>query len=270
MDSSNNLSNSKVGKELDIRDIISYLMSKIWIIALVTVCAVVFSFLVTSFTTPMYTSTTRTMLINKSATSNSIDGNLNVSDLSAATYLTKMSSEIFTSDVFSQRVADHLNSDTGSFIDILDVVTDENGNKPITFKMFYGGEIDFTVVKRSLSVKSNDETCAVSVSSTTSDATLSRLIVTAAFRCMQDHINDNFKVETIIVGRIDFASEPTAPSNIHYFSNMALSAVIAIIVVCAILLAFYIFDDKIKTPDDIEKHLGLSVLGEIPEIEEEE
>ena len=50
---------------------------------------------------------------------------------------------------------------------------------------------------------------------------------------------------------------------------MALSAVIAIIVVCAILLAFYIFDDKIKTPDDIEKHLGLSVLGEIPEIEDE-
>ena len=51
---------------------------------------------------------------------------------------------------------------------------------------------------------------------------------------------------------------------------MALSAVVAIIAVCAILLAFYIFDDKIKTPDDIEKHLGLSVLGEIPEIEEEE
>ena len=50
---------------------------------------------------------------------------------------------------------------------------------------------------------------------------------------------------------------------------MALGAAIAVVVVCAILLAFYIFDDKIKTPDDIEKHLGLSVLGEIPEIEDE-
>ena len=58
-------------------------------------------------------------------------------------------------------------------------------------------------------------------------------------------------------------------SNIHYFKNMALGAIISVVAICAILLAFYIFDDKIKTPDDIEKHLGLSVLGEIPEIEDE-
>lgn len=264
---SNNLNNSKIGKELDIRDIVSYLLSKIWIIALATVCAVVFSFLVTSFKTPMYTSSTKTMLINKSATS---VNNVNMSDLSAATYLTKMSSEIFTSDVFSQSVADLLNNDVDSFTDILGYVSTENGNQPVSFKMFYGGKIEFTDVKRSLSVRSNDETCAVTLSSTTGDSTLSRLIVTASFRCMQDHINDNFQVDkTIIVGRIDFASIPSAPSNIHYFRNMALSAAVAIVIICTILLAFYIFDDKIKTPDDIEKHLGLSVLGEIPEIEEE-
>ena len=103
MESSNNVSNNKVGKELDIRDIVSYLLSKFWIIALVAVCAVVFAFLLTSFTTPTYTSTTKTMLINKNAGA-SLEGNLNVSDLSAATYLTKMSSEIFTSDSFSVRV----------------------------------------------------------------------------------------------------------------------------------------------------------------------
>jgi LPS O-antigen subunit length determinant protein (WzzB/FepE family) len=43
MESSNNVSNNKVGKELDIRDIVSYLISRIWIIALVAVCAVVFA-----------------------------------------------------------------------------------------------------------------------------------------------------------------------------------------------------------------------------------
>ena len=87
--------------------------------------------------------------------------------------------------------------------------------------------------------------------------------------CMQEYINDNFKVDTIIVGRIDYESIPTSPSNINYFRNMALSAIVAVVAICAILLAFYIFDDKIKTPDDIDKHLELSVLGEIPEIEED-
>ena len=269
MDSSNNLNNTKVGKELDIRDIVSYLISKIWIITLVAVCAVVFAFLLTSFTTPTYTSTTKTMLINKNAGSTSSEGNLNVSDLSAATYLTKMSSEIFTSDSFSVRVAKVLNEDTGSFTNILGFLDGEERKQPQTFKNFYGGEISYRDVKSSLSIKSNEDTCAVTVSSTTIDPTLSVLIVTAAYNCMQDHINENFKVDSIIVGQIDYGKPPQSPSNIHYFKNMALGAVVSIIAICAILLAFYIFDDKIKTPDDIEKHLGLSVLGEIPEIEDE-
>ena len=247
MDSSNNVKNSKVGKELDIRDIVSYLISKIWIIALVSVCAIVFAFLLTSFTTPMYTSTTKTMLINKSSTSSSIDGNLNVSDLSAATYLTKMSSEIFTSDAFATEVEKLLNNDTGSFANILGYKTDENNNSiPVTFRSYYGGEINYRTIKNSLSVKSNEDTCAVTLSSSTIDPTLSRIIVRASYMCMQEYINDNFKVDTIIVGRIDYESIPTSPSNINYFRNMALSAIVAVVAICAILLAFYIFDDKIK------------------------
>lgn len=268
MESSNNVSNNKVGKELDIRDIVSYLLSKFWIIALVAVCAVVFAFLLTSFTTPTYTSTTKTMLINKNAGA-SLEGNLNVSDLSAATYLTKMSSEIFTSDSFSVRVAKSLNEDAGTFSNILGFLDGENRTQPRTFKDFYGGEISYRDVKSSLSIKSNEDTCAVTVSSTTVNPTLSVLIVTAAYNCMQDHINENFKVDSIIVGQIDYGKVPSSPSNIHYFKNMALGAIISVVAICAILLAFYIFDDKIKTPDDIEKHLGLSVLGEIPEIEDE-
>ncbi len=270
MDSSNNVNNNKTGKELDIRDIVSYLLTKIWIIALVAVCAVVFAFLITSFTTPTYTSTTKTMLINKNNANvgSSTSGNLNVSDLSAATYLTKMSSEIFTSDSFSVRVANMLNSDEGSFTNILGFI-DEDKTQPRTFKSFFGGEIGYRDVKNSLSVKSNEDTCAVTLSSTTVDRTLSHLIVTAAYNCMQDHINENFKVDSILVGQIDYGKRPESPSNIHYFRNMALGAIISIIAICAVLLAFYIFDDKIKTPDDIEKHLGLSVLGEIPEIEDE-
>ena len=270
METSNNSNNTKVGKELDIRDIVSYLFTKIWIIILVAVCAVVFAFLLTSFKTPMYTSTTKTMLINKSTTSSTIDGNLNVSDLSAATYLTKMSSEIFTSDAFASEVEVLLNNDKESFTKILGYTYDEEGNAiPVSFKMYYGGDISYRTIKNSLSVRSNEDTCAVTLSSTTLDPVLSRIIVRASYMCMQDYINDNFKVDTISVGRIDYESIPGSPSNINYFRDMFISAVIAIIAICAILLAFYIFDDKIKTPDDIEKHLGLSVLGEIPEIEED-
>jgi len=265
--------NAKVGKEIDIRDAVSFLLSKIWIIALITAITVIVAFLITNFTTEMYTSTNKAMLLNKNEQGDTTNSDkLNASDLSIAIQLTKMSSEIFTSDSFAIRVAEKLNSsDEKSFPDILSVV---QGGAFKTFKEFYKSlsgkdEIEFSVIKSSLRVSSNEDTCAVSLSSTTTNPALSALIVTAAYECMQDHINENFKVESIIVGQVDYGKVPRSPSNIHYFRNMAIGAVIGLVAICAILLAFYVFDDKIKTPDDIEKHLGLSVLGEIPEIEEE-
>ena len=265
--------NAKVGKEIDIRDAVSYLLSKIWIIALITAITVIVAFLITNFTTEMYTSTNKAMLLNKNEQGDTTNSDkLNASDLSIAIQLTKMSSEIFTSDSFAIRVADKLNSsDKDSFTDILSNV---QGGAFKTFNEFYKSlsgkdEIEYSVIKSSLRVNSNEDTCAVSLSSTTTNPALSALIVTAAYECMQDHINENFKVESIIVGQVDYGKVPRSPSNIHYFRNMAIGAVIGLVAICAILLAFYVFDDKIKTPDDIEKHLGLSVLGEIPEIEEE-
>ena len=270
MDSTNNNNNSvKVGKEIDIRDAIGYLFSKIWIIALITAATIIVAFLITNFTTELYTSTNKAMLINKNEqVDNNTSDKLNASDLSIAIQLTKMSSEIFTSDSFAVRVAEMLNTDDGQFTDILGY-KDSDKKIPRTFSDFYGGEIQYSAVKSSLRVSSNEDTCAVSLSSTTKNPTLSALIVTASYACMQDHINENFKVESIIVGQVDYGRVPKSPSNIHYFRNMAIGAVLGFVAICAILLAFYIFDDKIKTPDDIEKHLGLSVLGEIPEIEEE-
>lgn len=272
MDTTNNVSvkkDIKNGKEIDVRDAVGYLVSKLWIIALVVAVAVIIAFLLTSFTTELYTSTNKAMLINKNdQVGGTTSDKLNAADLSIAIQLTKMSPEIFTSDSFAVRVAETLNNDEGSFTNILGYKDFENG-VPKTFKDFYGAEIQFTDVKASLTVNSNEDTCAVTLSSTTKSPTLSALIVTAAYQCMQDHINENFKVESIIVGQVDYGRIPVAPSNIHYFRNIVLGAVLGAVVVCAILLAIYIFDDKIKTPDDVEKHLSLSVLGEIPEIEEE-
>jgi N-acetylmuramoyl-L-alanine amidase len=89
------------------------------------------------------------------------------------------------------------------------------------------------------------------------------------FECMTNGRVDRCHVKDDIRELVIEELQSRTQSNIHYFRNMAIGAILGFVVICAVLLAFYIFDDKIKTPDDIEKHLGLSVLGEIPEIEEE-
>lgn len=267
MDSNNN---AKGGKEIDIRDAVGFLLTKAWIIALVTVCAIIAAFLITSFTTPMYSSSSKVILYNKSSQANpNTNGNLNWNDFTIASQLTLMSPEIFTGDEFAKRVATVLNEDNGSFADIIGY-NDDNKEHPKSFKQFYGSDISIAEVKRSISVISDEETCAVTLVCKSTNPRLSAVLVTAANSCMQSHINEIVEADTVRVGTIDNGKIPTSASNIHHARNMVIGAVLGLVAICAVLLSIYIFDDKIKTPDDVEKHLGLNVLGEIPEIEEEE
>lgn len=46
-------------------------------------------------------------------------------------------------------------------------------------------------------------------------------------------------------------------------------AAVGFVFTCLVLFVIFYFDDKIKTADDVEKYLGLTVLGVIPNISKE-
>lgn len=58
------------------------------------------------------------------------------------------------------------------------------------------------------------------------------------------------------------------PCNQTGLMTYALAAVIAAILVYTVFLIAYLLDDRIRTDEDIEQYLGLSVLGEIPNLDE--
>ena len=63
-----------------------------------------------------------------------------------------------------------------------------------------------------------------------------------------------------------FNSTPVSPS---YKKNVLIGVLIGIVITSAIVIVMYLLDDKIHTGEDIEKYLGLSVLGVIPEVSNE-
>jgi len=280
MDSTKN--NIKSGKEIDIRDAAGYLLTKSWIIILVTVCAVIFAFLLSSFTTDLYTSQCTVFILTKDTNNSNTSqtGNLSSSDFSVAIQLTKMSPDIFTSDDFAKTVAQELLADDGRYIGLVASGLQVNdGSVPNSFKEYLTklyGESSVTLpnltalVKSCIKITYDDVKCSVTLSATQANKYIATMIADAANKSMQSHLNKSVQSDdSVIVGQVSYASIPTTPSNNHLFRNVIIGAILGMVAICAILLAFYIFDDKIKTPDDIEKHLGLSVLGEIPEIEEE-
>lgn len=272
---SNNTAPAKKNTELDIRDIANFLLSKLWIIALVVLCFAIIAFLWTSFfVTEEYTSTTEIFIINTSSSTTT-----EAEDWSIGKQLTKTSSELIMGD-YCDKVAEALNKHNGATpeteADIAltkalcdDKIMNVGSSFSAYFSQHFGSEgITGSYIRNHIEVTSDDETCIVSVTATTENAKLSAAISNAVMCLFHAHINEFMQVDTIRTSISTSGTVPKEPSNANATRNAIIFGAIGAVLVCAILIIIFIFDDKVKTPDDIEKQLGLSVLGAIPEIDE--
>ena len=290
---SNNTASTKKTAELDIRDVASYLIGKLWIIALVVLCFAIIAFLWTTFfVTKEYKSTTD-MFVISTVGQDPENTNESVANWNIAKQLTKTSSELIMGD-YCDDVAEILNNydpknpvPEGKF-DLETVLNaSEDGSKKgiipanTSFSERFGklfpstkGKITGDYIRSHISVSSDEETCIVSVTATTGDKELSAALSNAVMHLFGNYINDFLKndeeTKTNLVKTTVSKSGtvPSGPSNANATSNALIFGAIGAVLICAVLIIIFIFDDKIKTPDDVEKQLGLSVLGAIPEIDE--
>lgn len=290
MDSNNNASLKNTNSEmttssLDIRDIISFLITKIWIIVLVVLCFAIVAFLWTDlFVDEQYTSTTDMFIISTSglATENQSASN-QVNNWSIGKQLTRTSSELIMGD-YCDYVAKKLNNHDAKSPSVLTEAlncTADNSSKPLALGISFLDSfsqfdketgITGSYIRSCIKVSSDDETCIVSVTATTGNKKLSAAISNATLVLFDDYINDFMAgrngEKTVNTKISSSGAIPSSPSNANSTRNAVIFGVIGGVLICSILIIIFIFDDKIKTPDDIEKQLNLSVLGAIPEIEE--
>ena len=66
------------------------------------------------------------------------------------------------------------------------------------------------------------------------------------------------------VNVVDYANLPENPISPNTIKNIIIGGLIGFVLVVAILVISFLMDDTIKTPDDVELYLGLSVLASIP------
>lgn len=68
------------------------------------------------------------------------------------------------------------------------------------------------------------------------------------------------------VNLYEYGTLPTSPSNGLNMLTYGVVGVAAAVVVYVVYLLMFILDDRIRTEEDIERYLGLSILGEIPNL----
>ena len=293
MNSNNETKKSKFFRDLDARDIGHFLLTKSWIIIIAAILCVAIALVYTHFVTPKYSAKSSMMVV--------VGNSENSQSWSVGNQIVQATPGIINGNQFCQDVATMLTSQerswevNASWIDFISIeyIQNELGDTyDDGIGKYTGITIDrcggdttlaqeknyhkiYELLKSSIDVSINkDSPNTFTVTATTESPELSYILANAVVIKYQNTIKNefDFKNETLIVTDIyetGSVAEPTPKNatNQNFAKNALIAGVVAIIISALVLVVVFIFDDKIKTPDDIEKHLNLNILGTVPEFE---
>ncbi len=118
-----------------------------------------------------------------------------------------------------------------------------------------------------VSVSADENSRVVNISVTDPDPYVARELADAVCAAASEKIIDVTGVSAVNV--MEEAYIPTAPFSPNAKKTAVLGMAVGFILSVGLILLFYLLNDSINTPDDVEKYLGLSTLGSIPMTEHE-
>ena len=216
---------------IDLREYFAIIKKRFWIIALITVVAMVVSGVVSFFMlSPVYEAKS-TLIVNteKSQETQMITGDqFTVTQKLAVTY-----GEIIKSRTVLEDVISNLKLDS-EYEDLVEKIT----------------------------VSPVKDTQIISISVQDTNPKKARDIANEIPKVFEKEVKRITKANDIQV--IDKAILPQGAIKPNKMMNVAIAAVLGMMIGLFIVFLLEYLDNKIKTPQDIEKHLGLSVIGVIP------
>lgn len=216
--------------EVDLLEIINILWSRFWIVLGAGLLAAVIGFLISKFVlTPVYESTTKIYILNKSENTA-----VTYSDVQMGTQLTKDYAELINSRYVLETVIEQLSLPEMKYKDLL----------------------------KKVSVNTPTDTRIVSITVTDTDPQQAQSIANCIREVAGAHIQNVMDIDAVnVVEEANFPMIKAGPSVIKW---TAVGGILGVFLVCAVVLIHYLLDDTIKTSEDVEKYLGLSTLALIP------
>lgn len=218
--------------EIDLREIFGMLRKRWLMIASITLIAAILAAGVSFFLLkPQYEASTTMIVSYKQNQEALMDYNqLQMSQKLATTYSQIIKSNRIADKVIKKLDLDLSSKDLNSKISVSQVETTE------IFK---------------ITVKDNDPELAALIANTEAEI-------------FKQEINEMMKVDS--VSTIDVAKVPESPIAPNKVMNIAIATVLGMMVSVGLVFVLEFLDRTYKTPSDIERHLGLPILGAIPDI----
>lgn len=215
--------------EINVYELIMFCIKKLWIVLSIGFIAASICFAYTVFfVQPEYTSVTKIYVLNRQT-----DESITSSDLQSSTYLTKDYTELIKSRK------------------VLEVVIAE-----------FDLDTSYEALLEKVSVGTQSDTRVVSISVVDKDPYEASEIANEIRNVGATHIQS--VMNALAVNVVDEANIPMWTSNNNLKKYVALMFLAGCFFALVCLSVQFVLDDKVTTSEDVEKYLGLSVLGVFP------
>lgn len=118
----------------------------------------------------------------------------------------------------------------------------------------------------SISVQAKKDTELLEISVSNSDPKTAADIANTLAEVFTEKVKEVYQIENVTV--IDKAEMDNNPYNVNMPKTAAIFAFGFLIISCLVIFAKVYFNNTIKTPEEIEKALGLPVLAVIPKFKD--
>ena len=219
--------------EIDLLGLVVYLKKRLWIIAIVLLLFTIGGYVNSAFLkTPQYTAYTQIYVLNRAN-----DDKVVYSDFQMSNYVLND----YKALILGQNV-------TKAVISKLDLAN-----------MTPGG------LAGKISVTSPESTRILQISVTDANPIRAAEIANSVREEAAVQIKSIMEVDAVKL--VYSADIPKAPSSPNVTKDTVLAALIGLALVVGVLSVIYLLDDTIRTEEDVEKWLGISVLGVVPVVE---
>lgn len=216
---------------IDLMELFSTLWAKKTIIILSVVFMALVAFVGTKmFVTPKYTSVTKLFVMTKN---DDTSASATYTDLQTGSMLTKDYMELVKSRPVLEKTISKLK---------LDVTPEE--------------------LAEMITTETPTDTRIMSISVTDDDPKEAKQIADTLRKAVSVQITEIMSADS--VNTVEEGNLPTSPSSPNVKKNMMLGALLGLVISMGLIVLISILDDTVKTPDDVEKYLGLNVLTSIP------
>lgn len=214
-------------EDINLKEIFNYFISKIWIVIILLLLATSSMFIYTNYMQiPLYKSSTTLVLVSQ-------NGELTQNDVTLNQKLVSTYKEIIRSRRILEQVVNNL------------TLTET-----------------WQEVQKNVSVKVNSNTEIISISVSNEDSNKAYLIANEIAKVFSNEIVNIYNIDNVTI--LEYPTISQVAYNINLTKQMVLAALAGIVLGSGIILVMFYFDTTIKSSEDIEKKLGLIVLGSVP------